>query len=546
VPDPTAGERDLDRLRLLAVAVAGHSLDVGAAPGDRAWTDGATIFIDPTADRAEQVRTLCVQASLLAAGSLGPDVVGLLARRPSLTRRYLAIEGHRALAANDDVLPRAVRSLVDPDVARRTTSPEASLALARGDRAVGGDPPPSFGAIHPRRMRAAAEQDAPGQARVAPGLARRTDGERALDELDDGDDEAGADLGSLVSSPVGGGGPVGRLLQRLLLRPARARGDGPPGADAPTHAARATPGAGRRAALASGPTGTLDEAPEAPEPAAFTYPEWDVHRRRYRPGWCVVVEGDPPGTADTPAAVPDRPALRPPLARLGLGLTRCRRQPQGDDIDLDAAVEARVDALAGAPPHEDVYLDSLRRRRDLAVLVLLDVSGSAGEPAAVGGRTVHDHQRAIAAALTGALHDLGDRVALYAFNSRGRTAVHVMRIKAFDDVLDGRVARRLDGVAPAAYTRLGAAIRHGTALLEARGGTPGASWWSCRTGSPTTTATTGATARPTHAGRCSRRGAGASAASASAWAPTPTPRRCGASSAPPPTRRCPVPTSSPP
>jgi nitric oxide reductase NorD protein len=62
-------------------------------------------------------------------------------------------------------------------------------------------------------------------------------------------------------------------------------------------------------------------------------------------------------------------------------------------------------------------------------------------------------------------------VALYAFNSQGRKAVHVTRVKGFDDRLDSRVVRRLGGLAPGAYTRLGAAIRHGAAVLEEGGGT---------------------------------------------------------------------------
>jgi nitric oxide reductase activation protein len=117
-----------------------------------------------------------------------------------------------------------------------------------------------------------------------------------------------------------------------------------------------------------------------------------------------------------------------------------------------------------------VYVDLVRRRRDLAVLLLLDVSGSAGEPSPVGG-TVHDHQRAAAGALAVALHDLGDRVALYAFRSQGRSAVQVAPVKRFGDPLDARVVLRLGGCEPGAYTRLGAAIRHGAAVLERDGGT---------------------------------------------------------------------------
>jgi nitric oxide reductase activation protein len=153
-----------------------------------------------------------------------------------------------------------------------------------------------------------------------------------------------------------------------------------------------------------------------------------------------------------------------------MGLDRCHRQVQGDDIDIDAAVEARVEVMAGSAPDEAVYLDSLRRLRDLSVLILLDVSGSVAEPGTVG-QTVHEQQRAAAAALTVALHDLGDRVGLYAFHSQGRSAVQVMPVKRFDDELDTLVMRRLSGLAPGAYSRLGAAIRHSTAVLERQGGT---------------------------------------------------------------------------
>ena len=104
-----------------------------------------------------------------------------------------------------------------------------------------------------------------------------------------------------------------------------------------------------------------------------------MYRRRYRHDWCTVVEVEPKPEDLAPIAAPDTHALRRPLARLGMELERRRRQLQGDDIDIDAAVEARVESLAGSPPDEAIYIESQRRRRDLAVLLLLDVSGSSGE-----------------------------------------------------------------------------------------------------------------------------------------------------------------------
>jgi nitric oxide reductase activation protein len=290
---------------------------------------------------------------------------------------------------------------------------------------------------------------------------------RVLAELaeDEDDDGTAADL---FSSPVGGGGALGRLLGQLLGVVRQLNGGGPLGADAPTHRTRAATRGGRNTAFSTRMEGTVEEA--AIERRGTKYPEWDVHRRSYRQDWCTVREVQPRRKDSTPLLVSGGYGLRRPLARLGMGLDRCHRRVQGDEIDIDAVVEARVDAMAGAAPDEAIYVERLRRRRDLAVLLLLDVSGSVAEPGATG-QTVHEQQRAAAAALTVALHDLGDRVALYAYHSQGRSAVHLVPVKRFDEDLGPLVMRRLHGLVPGAYSRLGAAIRHGAAVLEKRGGT---------------------------------------------------------------------------
>ncbi len=468
MPRRRAAGPDVERLRLVASAIGGRPLAVDPGePGDAGWTDGATVYVDPAAPPSEQVVTVAVQASLLAVGSLDADIARRLARRPALARRYLAVEGHRALATNEPLVPPAVRRLIDHDVAAAVADPEASLARARRGAAPE-DPPAGFGSVRPGRLLATADlaASAPDE---RPHLRPATQA-ADLPDLDEAADDGGApDVGALVTSPVGGRGLIGRLLQRLL-RPAKGSGGGgPAGAHAPTHRGSARPHG--RGAVSSTPAGRdPSDVGAAFAPRAHTYPEWDVRRRAYRHDWCTVRERDPGPTDLAPMALPDGHALRRPLARLGIGLDRTRRQIQGDDIDLDAAVEERVAALTGSATDGAVYVDNLRRRRDLAALILLDVSGSANEPGPVG-RTVHEHQRSAAATLAAALHDLGDRVALYAFNSHGRTAVHLTRVKRFNDRFDGRVAQRLGGLVPAAYTRLGAAIRHGAHVLEEGGGT---------------------------------------------------------------------------
>jgi hypothetical protein len=459
-----AGTSSVGRLKLLVSALAGRAVEVAPIePGEQAWTNGAVVFVDGTAAPADQIRMAAVQASLLAAGSLDPEVVGGLHRRGELTDRYLTLEGHRALAAQDDLLPGFVRILIDHAVVARTGSPSGSLAIAAGRDELPGLPA-IFGTIRPRQVLAprtvGVEDEA---AKHVP----RKEREQMLRELDDSEDVE-SERAFDFFNPVGGGGAFGRLMQKLL-RNSRSRGGGQPGADMPTHTTtrggRVAPGAVVSSAGVRSP-----ENVDVLRRRGTTYPEWDVYERKYRRDWCTVTEVEPESGSENPLIPAAAQALRRPLARLGMDLERRHRQLQGDDLDVDATVEARVELAAGTAPHEAIYIDSVRRRRDLSVLILLDVSGSAGQPSATGV-TVHEHQRTAAAALTTALHDLGDRVALYGFRSQGRSAVQVMPVKRFGDRLDAMVLRRSAGLTPGAYTRLGAAIRHGASVLEAEGGT---------------------------------------------------------------------------
>ena len=65
--------------------------------------------------------------------------------------------------------------------------------------------------------------------------------------------------------------------------------------------------------------------------------------RAYRPDWCTVREIEPQIKPSATQGIDSAIGVRRPLARLGMGLDRRHRQAQGDDIDIDAAIEARVE-----------------------------------------------------------------------------------------------------------------------------------------------------------------------------------------------------------
>jgi hypothetical protein len=426
------------------------------------------VFVDPEAGFHDQLQTLAVQASMLAMGSLEPGIVRRLTSRPALAHRYLAVEAHRALCANRDLLPWRMRCLTDEGVAARTDSPASSLAIAESRELIA-DPPLSFGVIKARKLLAtqrAAER--PADTGPAGRHVPRRAAESELPELDEAADVDDETIDPFFSGG-GGDGAIGKLLQRLMNNVRQLGGGGPPGADAPTHKRRsATRGAG--AVVSSLPLAPDRDDGDAADRAGVRYPEWDGHRRRYRHDWSTVREIEASHLAEG-WTEPDGHALRRALARLGMGMSHHHRQRQGDDIDVDAAVEGRVELLAGSAPDDAIYVDTLRRRRDLSVLILLDISGSAAE-AGTCGQTVHEQQRSAAATLTKALHELGDRVALFAFQSQGRSDVRLTPVKRFDARFDTAAMRRLYGLKPGAYSRLGAAIRHGTAVLRDRSGTP--------------------------------------------------------------------------
>lgn len=465
---------DADRLQdfgMFATAFAGRPVAVdGQLPGDPPWTDGQTIFIDTSVPFRANLEAIAVQASMIAAGSLDPDVMRALARHSRLARRYLAIEGHRALVANADVLPRVLTSLGAPDVAERSSSPAESLTVASGKGQID-DPPPEFGIIRATKvLSVSARAEKQTEQHASAHVPRRQQSQELTDLGDEENDDS--DDPDLFTSPVGGGGFIGKWLKKMLSSARKTgRGGGPSGADTPTHRTNSGKrGANAVSSLASASGENVIDHVADLRSRAVMYPEWDFRRKSYRPDWCTVLEIEPATKGSASSAIDDAIGLRRPLARLGMGLHRRHRQPQGDDIDIDAAVEAHVEVMAGSVPDEAVYLDSLRRRRDLSVLLLLDISGSSAEAGTLG-RTVHEQQRTAVANLTVALHDLGDRVALYAYYSQGRSAVSMVPVKRFDHHLDSQVIRRLNSLEPGAYSRLGAAIRHGAAVLEARGGT---------------------------------------------------------------------------
>ena len=195
------------------------------------------------------------------------------------------------------------------------------------------------------------------------------------------------------------------------------------------------------------------------------YPEWDFRRRHYRKNWCTLreIEMHPspePFVEQTLARhrglVVD---LRRTFEALRDGNKRLRHQNSGDNIDLDALITAHADAAAGHEMSDHLFTQHRRIDRDIAVMFMVDVSGSTKG-------WINDAERESLVLLCEALEILGDRYAIYGFSGMTRKRCELYRIKRFDDDYGADVRARISGIKPQDYTRMGVIIRHLTRLLN--------------------------------------------------------------------------------
>lgn len=201
----------------------------------------------------------------------------------------------------------------------------------------------------------------------------------------------------------------------------------------------------------------------------YLYPEWDHRLEALREDWTTIVEQAP---ERRPIAEPPRFALhggahRQGPARIPDRSIRLMRQSEGDELDLNAAIESVVQQRSGLAPDERIFFHHGRRRRSTAVVVLMDLSTSTDRFAAGSFTKVLDLEKQAAALVAQTLDADRDRVAVQGFSSNGRHEVHYSRVKDFDEPFGSPQRARLAALTSSLSTRMGAALRHATTLLAA-------------------------------------------------------------------------------
>ena len=152
------------------------------------------------------------------------------------------------------------------------------------------------------------------------------------------------------------------------------------------------------------------------------------------------------------------------------GLKILRNWIEGDELDYRAVLDFVLDKKAGRMPSDRLYIKRIKHERNVAVLLLVDLSRSTGNslennPSGIGA-TVLDIEKEAMVMFCEALGILGDSFAIAGFSGTGRLSVDYTHVKEFDEPLNDAVRRRISGLTPQRNTRMGAAVRHATAMFE--------------------------------------------------------------------------------
>ena len=236
----------------------------------------------------------------------------------------------------------------------------------------------------------------------------------------------------------------------------------------------------------------------------YYYDEWDFRAQDYKPRWCAVKESKLEQGTDNfyENALREHAGLvaqtrkqfelmKPEMFR------KIKRLPDGEDFDLDAAIEWTIEHRAGVNPSDKIYWRRNKIDRDVAVAFLIDMSASTDEEInkrekkydeddydddprkylswwvskrrqelTSPPKRIIDLEKESAVLLMTALETIGDQYGIYGFSGYGRDNVEFFVIKDFDEKLDQPIKNRLDKITPIRSTRMGPAIRHATHKLQ--------------------------------------------------------------------------------
>ena len=206
------------------------------------------------------------------------------------------------------------------------------------------------------------------------------------------------------------------------------------------------------------------------------YPEWDYQIQNYRPDWVTVFEAlqERGNAGDIDQLLEKHQRLANQLKQIVDLLKpqqrkRIRYQQEGDELDLDVAIRAAIDYRIGSTPDTRIMQSHVKDGRDIAVMLLLDLSESINDVPKGAESTILQLSQEATALLATAVEALGDPFAISGFSSNTRHEVCYSHFKGFKEHWGDTPKARLAAMQAGHSTRMGAALRHAGSYLEQRG-----------------------------------------------------------------------------
>ncbi|MDH5561904.1 MAG: VWA domain-containing protein, partial [Deltaproteobacteria bacterium] len=214
----------------------------------------------------------------------------------------------------------------------------------------------------------------------------------------------------------------------------------------------------------------IGDLSEITPPKGIPYPEWDLKNRRYRQNWCWIIPKVPDTALERGYADEVNSLEKKTITRLKRRLEAIRfsrlfvpRQTDGEKIDMDAIVDNQCLIKARQTPSERVYFRKDKKQRDLATLILVDLSLSADSY--ISGKKILDISKESLVIIGKVLEKFPDQVEVAGFYSSTRKECNYLYLKKFHEPWDALYSR-VANLEARGYTRIGPALRHATKRLS--------------------------------------------------------------------------------
>ncbi|VAW61582.1 Rubisco activation protein CbbO [hydrothermal vent metagenome] len=205
------------------------------------------------------------------------------------------------------------------------------------------------------------------------------------------------------------------------------------------------------------------------------YPEWDYNTSSFKPDWVSLYESIHPSAnaSDIDAILEKHSALAKQLKQILDRLkpqrfVRVRYQEEGSELDLDVAIRSLIDFKCGAQPDPRINMSHEHDGRDIAVMILLDLSASLNDVPDGADQSILQLSQEAVSLLAWTIEQLGDKYAIAGFHSDTRHNVRYYHLKGYSEKFDDTVKGRLAAMDAGFSTRMGGAIRHASHYLEAQ------------------------------------------------------------------------------